>query len=67
MLLLPVLKFPVFDDQLEELVGKGDTAAASPGLDLDLDQTAATTVRTPASVAGATRRTRWGTCPGHAR
>jgi len=34
----PVLTFPVFDDQLEELVGQGDAAATSPGLDLDLDR-----------------------------
>src|SRR6516164_3574460 len=60
---LSVLKLAVCDDQLEELVGKGDAAAASAGLDLHFDQAAMAALRAPASVAGAIRRTRRGTCP----
>jgi len=63
VLSFPVLKFTVFDDQLEELVGEGDAAAACPGLDLDFDQASAVTIRAPASVAGAIRWTWWWTGP----
>src|SRR5262249_24040436 len=51
------------DDQLEELVGKGDAAAASPGLDLYFDHAAIMAVGAPAGMAGALRRTWGGTCP----
>jgi hypothetical protein len=34
------LELAVFDDQLEKLIGKGKTAAARAGFDLDFDQAA---------------------------
>jgi hypothetical protein len=37
VLSLTGLTFTVFDDQGEELVGKGEAAAGRPGFDLDLD------------------------------
>src|SRR5262249_37741197 len=53
VLALAVLSLAMLGDQREQLVGKGNPAAARHGLDLNFDQATATALGTPAGVTSA--------------